>query len=143
MEYYKMERIKLNKDFLDISSINDDTLILLLKKKKEIHLLKIPSVSFTSLELIKKDYSGFFDTYDDFFELFIISKKINKEQIDSIKTMLIQNKYKLSTFEYDEILDNDINIYYHNNTIMVYGKKNEQVIHFYKLNDRWYELNDS
>ncbi len=144
MEYYNMNKIPINHDFFNIAVIQDGILILILKMKDEMNTLTIPSASFTSEELIKRDYSSFFNihTTNESIELFIISKKINKEQIDTIKELCIEHfhDYKLSTFEYDDILNNNIYIYYHNNTIMIYGKKDEKEITFYKLYDRWYEL---
>ena len=144
MEY--INNLLINNDFLELSSMKDNDLLLVLKKEKDIDILTVPSVSFTSNELIKTDYSSFFNiNTNGLVELFIISKIINKEQIDTIKGLCQKyfHYYKLSTFEYDEILDNNIYVNYHKNTIMIYGKKDDKDITFYKLNDRWFELDNS
>jgi organic radical activating enzyme len=132
---------------MDKYIIDRYSMMILIKSKTyhEYSYQILPSVTYTNEELFPYEEKSIFNelnTEETQFDVIIIGKKILKQQIDAIKNEILQKKVcKINhiIFEYDEILDDNIEVEINYHTMFINGTHKMRNIQFKLENTGWIE----
>ena len=83
---------------------------------------------------------------ENHFDLIIIGKKIMKQQIDTIKNEILQKtvcKIKHSIFEYEDLLDDTIEVQFDYHNIIINGSRESYKIQYFFKEYSWIEHNEN
>ena len=83
---------------------------------------------------------------EEHFDLIIIGKKVMKQQIDTIKNEILQKtvcSIQHVIFEYEELLDDTIEVQFDYHNITINGTRNSYTIQYLFKNNNWIEINQN
>ena len=134
---------------METHTIDKDSIIIIIKGKVlcELYYQILPHTVYTGDELFPYEDKSLFNHLnigEEYFDLIIIGKKIIKQQIDTIKNEILQKtvcKIKHFIFEYEELLDDTIEVQFNYHTITITGVKDKNKIQYFFKDDNWIEHN--
>jgi len=132
---------------MDKYIIDRYSMIILIKSKTyhEYSYQILPSVTYTGKEIFPYEEKSIFNelnTEETQFDVIIIGKKVLKQQIDAIKNEILQKRVcgiNHIIFEYDELLDDNIEVVLTDHIILINGINNYEKVQFKLENTGWIE----
>jgi len=132
---------------MDKYIIDRYSMIILIKSKTchEYSYQILPSVTYTGKEIFPYEEKSIFNelnTEETQFDVIIIGKKVLKQQIDAIKNEILQKRVcgiNHIIFEYDELLDDNIEVVLTDQIILINGINNYEKVQFKLENTGWIE----
>jgi len=134
---------------METHSIDRNSMIVIIKGKTlcELYYQILPHTVYTGNELFPYEDKSLFkhlNIDEEHFDLIIIGKKIMKQQIDTIKNEILQKtvcSIQHVIFEYEELLDDTIEVQFDYHNITINGTKNSYTIQYFFKNNNWIERN--
>ena len=134
---------------MNTTSIDRNSIIIIIKGKTlcEIYYQILPHTVYTGDELFPYEDKSLFNHLnknESHFDLIIIGKKIIKDQIDTIKNEILQKtvcSISHSIFEYEELLDDTIEVQFDYYNIVITGTKDRSKIQYFFKDNIWIEHN--
>jgi len=134
---------------METHSIDRNSMIVIIKGKTlcELYYQILPHTVYTGNELFPYEDKSLFkhlNIDEEKFDLIIIGKKIMKQQIDTIKNEILQKtvcSIQHVIFEYEELLDDTIEVQFDYHNITINGTKNSYTIQYFFKNNNWIERN--
>ena len=134
---------------METHSIDRNSMIVIIKGKTlcELYYQILPHTVYTGNELFPYEDKSLFkhlNIDEENFDLIIIGKKIMKQQIDTIKNEILQKtvcSIQHVIFEYEELLDDTIEVQFDYHNITINGTKNSYTIQYFFKNNNWIERN--
>ena len=134
---------------METHSIDRNSMIVIIKGKTlcELYYQILPHTVYTGNELFPYEDKSLFkhlNIDEENFDLIIIGKKIMKQQIDTIKNEILQKtvcSIQHVIFEYEELLDDTVEVQFDYHNIIINGTKNSYTIQYFFKNNNWIERN--
>ena len=134
---------------METHSIDRNSMIVIIKGKTlcELYYQILPHTVYTGNELFPYEDKSLFNHLnidEEHFDLIIIGKKIMKQQIDTIKNEILQKtvcSIQHVIFEYEELLDDTVEVQFDYHNIIINGTKNSYTIQYFFKNNNWIERN--
>jgi len=132
---------------MDKYIIDKYSMIILIKSKKyhEYSYQILPSVTYAEKEIFPYEDKSIFNdlnTEETQFDVIIIGKKVLKQQIDAIKNEILQKRVceiNHIIFEYDELLDDNMEVLLTDHMILINGVNNYEKVQFKLDTTGWIE----
>ena len=134
---------------METHTIDKNSIIIIIKGKAlcELYYQILPHTVYTGDELFPYEDKSLFNHLnigEEHFDLIIIGKKIIKQQIDTIKNEILQKtvcSIQHFIFEYEDLLDDTIEVQFNYHTITITGVKDKNKIQYFFKDDSWIEHN--
>jgi len=136
---------------MEAHSIDRNSMIVIIKGKTlcELYYQILPHTVYTGNELFPYEDKSLFkhlNIDEEHFDLIIIGKKVMKQQIDTIKNEILQKtvcSIQHVIFEYEELLDDTIEVQFDYHNITINGTRNSYTIQYLFKNNNWIEINQN
>lgn len=136
---------------METHSIDRNSIIVIIKGKTlcELYYQILPHTVYTGNELFPYEDKSLFkhlNIDEEHFDLIIIGKKVMKQQIDTIKNEILQKtvcSIQHVIFEYEELLDDTIEVQFDYHNITINGTRNSYTIQYLFKNNNWIEINQN
>lgn len=136
---------------METHSIDRNSIIVIIKGKTlcELYYQILPHTVYTGNELFPYEDKSLFkhlNIDEEHFDLIIIGKKVMKQQIDTIKNEILQKtvcSIQHVIFEYEELLDDTIEVQFDYHNITINGTRNRYTIQYLFKNNNWIEINQN
>ena len=136
---------------METHSIDRNSMIVIIKGKTlcELYYQILPHTVYTGNELFPYEDKSLFkhlNIDEEHFDLIIIGKKVMKQQIDTIKNEILQKtvcSIQHVIFEYEELLDDTIEVQFDYHNITINGTRNRYTIQYLFKNNNWIEINQN
>jgi len=136
---------------METHSIDRNSMIVIIKGKTlcELYYQILPHTVYTGNELFPYEDKSLFkhlNIDEEHFDLIIIGKKVMKQQIDTIKNEILQKtvcSIQHVIFEYEELLDDTIEVQFDYHNITINGTRNSYTIQYLFKNNNWIEINEN
>tara|TARA_B100001029_G_C14929591_1_gene376842 strand:- start:248 stop:667 length:420 start_codon:yes stop_codon:yes gene_type:complete len=136
---------------METHSIDRNSMIVIIKGKTlcELYYQILPHTVYTGNELFPYEDKSLFkhlNIDEEHFDLIIIGKKVMKQQIDTIKNEILQKtvcSIQHVIFEYEELLDDTIEVQFDYHNITINGTRNSYTIQYLFKNNNWIEINQN
>ena len=134
---------------METHTIDKDSILIIIKGKElcELYYQILPHTVYTGDEIFPYEDKSLFNHLnrdESNFDLIIIGKKVLKQQIDTIKNEILQktvcNIHHL-IFEYEELLDDTIEVQFSYHNISIEGTKNRYKLQYIFKDNHWIEKN--
>ena len=132
---------------MDKYIIDRYSMMILIKSKTyhEYSYQILPSVTYAEKEIFPYEDKSIFNdlnTEETQFDVIIIGKKVLKQQIDAIKNEILQKRVceiNHIIFEYDELLDDNMEVLLTDHMILINGVNNYEKVQFKLDTTGWIE----
>jgi len=135
---------------MGIINIEKEHILLFLKNHNKVNSSYelIPMITYSGKELFPTESINLFNEINDIgnYELIIIGNKLLKIQIDKIKSEILSrtnSNLNVITFEYDEIMNENISLHYNHYDIFLSGIYSTKEVIFKLHGKNWIEIDES
>jgi len=128
-------------------SVDQYSMMIIIKTFQGYSYQILPTVSYTDLKLFPYEEKSIFNKLnieETNLDVIIIGKKVLKQQIDAVKNELLQkNVCEINhiIFEYDDVLEDNIEVEINNGIVCVCGVYGDENIQFTLDDMGWIETN--
>ena len=132
-------------------TIDKNSILIIIKGRSlcELYYQVLPHIVYSGNEMFPYEDKSLFkhlNINENHFDLIIIGKKIMKQQIDTIKNEILQKtvcKIKHSIFEYEDLLDDTIEVQFDYHNIIINGSRDSYKIQYFFKDYSWIEHNEN